>query len=247
MASTDPMTEALLNRSPLIEPRSMVNRIIPRMVCTDLEPYYKRPRDFWKDCNTESIPNQLPQSTTTSTGMLNAGAGSQHSSKRIKEEPVFGKWKDFPDDIISYMLKFMLVAAEPITNPWTQGMRTIKTQCYEDSDVESFPATAPRILRTASRHVQSTDLLYGQNRFRFTRLIGQLGSEDWSIFVGMNDTGEDGDAFHRFVGYRHKSLNPAQPPMRLHLIRKLSLEDSDCKAKLELYSDFNASNCFAST
>jgi len=65
--------------------------------------------------------------------------------------------------------------------------------------------------------------LYGHNTFRFTRLVGQLGPEDWSIFVGFNPMGSD--AFSEFLGVKHKSV--PNHPTRVQLIRKLLLEDTD--------------------
>lgn len=90
----------------------------------------------------------------------------------------------------------------------------------------------PALLATCKEyHKKGTNLLYGLNTFQFTRLMGQLGQDDWSIFVG-GKTVKNTDAFSEFLCFKHKSLLSLYPemthsPMRLHLIRKLFLEDSD--------------------
>lgn len=130
----------------------------------------------------------------------------------------FGKWQQLPAEVVDLMLDFMLVSTEPITNPWTQKMRTLKTDYGNIDESEDFNHSngmitttfnpyptithspsyrhvtieyswsrymRPALLATCKEyHRRGINLLYGLNTFKFTHLMGQLGQEDWSIFVG---------------------------------------------------------------
>lgn len=104
----------------------------PCFAYTDLRPLRIMPSHMLEEYDDDESVHAPSVSSITSEGVDEAaGLMKQESMSEMAERSragsSFSKWQDLNEDLFDIMFKFMLVSEEPITNPWTQRVRTFRT------------------------------------------------------------------------------------------------------------------------
>ncbi|CZT08032.1 uncharacterized protein RAG0_13267 [Rhynchosporium agropyri] len=152
--------------------------------------------------------------------------------------------EDLPTDLWIQVLRVMLVSEEPITNPHLQNENTLDHA--ELLNAESGPTNEgvivkyncfkylrPNLMATSKRYWSTgMQMLYGQNTFRFTRLIHQAGRM-W-LHLTPHHSYHNPNALDRFLTFKHcpiytpeQLLNPTAHVNRSFLLQKVIIEGSD--------------------
>ena len=149
-----------------------------------------------------------------------------------------------PEDVVQLILRFMLVAEEPITNPHLQNVACYKLRQspesqasyhLEGTDVVKYTWSKflrPAILATCKQYYRlGVRMLYQYNTFRFTRLVSQVNNSlatrcarDGSVRPG------DKDYLNEFLSSKHQIVTPygiALVVERSRLFKKVIIHDSD--------------------
>ncbi|CZR63860.1 uncharacterized protein PAC_13757 [Phialocephala subalpina] len=186
---------------------------IPRLFFTDLVPVVTRtlwvePADKGYDTRQIFAPPSFP-----------------------RFEHAFGKWQELLEEAVDLMLEFMLVSAEPITNPWIQKMRTMMTEHESEDTFSSNSGGTTTFLSGAQTPLYNKRVVieYSWSKYLRPALLAtckEYHRKGTNLF----------DAFSEFLNFKHESLRSLYPgmthsPMRLHLVRKLSLEDVDLRGR----------------
>ncbi|PBP18140.1 hypothetical protein BUE80_DR011123 [Diplocarpon rosae] len=136
-----------------------------------------------------------------------------------------------PRDLLQYLLRFMLVAVEPITNPFlARGEQNLPAgETFQVRHTWSR-YMRPGLLATNKHFYKcGMNMLYGYNTFRFTRLVEDLPVKGiWTCQLSGSLEGK-GNAFDRFLSFQHQRiLSPEKKNVnRSSLIRNIILTDSD--------------------
>ncbi|OWP00199.1 hypothetical protein B2J93_5769 [Marssonina coronariae] len=139
--------------------------------------------------------------------------------------------EDMPWDLQQYILRFMLVAIEPVTNPFLpRGEQEFSGGEKIQIKHRWSKYMRPGILATNKNFYQrGMDMLYGYNIFCFTRLVEDLPVKGlWTCqLCGPSDT--RAKALDKFLSFHHQRiLSPEKKKVnRSSLIRNLLLTDSD--------------------
>ncbi|KAL2065295.1 hypothetical protein VTL71DRAFT_2964 [Oculimacula yallundae] len=131
---------------------------------------------------------------------------SMQVSDHLPQFPI----EDLPRDLWHYILKFMLVSDETITNPYLQHQKWYKTDPEADEETEGgiinyswSKYLRPSILATNKfYHFMGTKFLYRYNTFRFTRLVAQTGHL-WADFCTRSKKHKAVDLIDKFLEFEH--------------------------------------------
>ncbi|KAH7317873.1 hypothetical protein BKA65DRAFT_483338 [Rhexocercosporidium sp. MPI-PUGE-AT-0058] len=146
-----------------------------------------------------------------------------------------------PADLIQYLIRYFLVADEPITNPQLQNKKWHQkdpgTAAYTEGGVVRYKWSKymrPAILATnKTYHLMGSRMLYRYNTFRFTRLVAQANNQ-WADFCTR--TGERSrtevvplDEFlkTKVSLFDASGLYPTTRVSRSFWIKNVIIEDSD--------------------
>ncbi|KAK2629525.1 hypothetical protein QTJ16_000345 [Diplocarpon rosae] len=139
--------------------------------------------------------------------------------------------ESLPRDLQQYLLRFMLVAVEPITNPFiSRGKQKIPAGETIQVRHTWSKYMRPGLLATNKRFYRcGMSMLYGYNTFRFTRLVEDLPVKGiWTCQLS-GPLEAKADAFDRFLSFQHQRiLSPEKRNVnRSLLLRNIILTDSD--------------------
>ncbi|KAL5331987.1 hypothetical protein ACEPPN_001530 [Leptodophora sp. 'Broadleaf-Isolate-01'] len=169
------------------------------------------------------------------------GSISDVKSMKHSDSPPQVPIEALPTDLIQYLIRFMLVADEPITNPHVQNQKWSQkdpnTHEYTERGVIKYKWSRylrPAILATnKTYHSLGIKMLYQYNTFRFTRLVAQANN-DWAEFCIRSKKNPKLDSYllEDFLKTKVRLFDTpgASRPTRVRrslLIKKLLVEDSD--------------------